>query len=125
MCYEWFTMRLSRSKLAALLATVFLLVAPGVAAAQSAGDEQYSDPLAGGNSSQGSSSGSGSSSSGSSSSGSSSSGSTSQAQPSTQAQSSSGHSSQLARTGFEVGIPLAAGAALLGAGLLVRRRARA
>jgi LPXTG-motif cell wall-anchored protein len=119
MCYEWFTMRLSRTKLAALLATVFLLVAPGVAAAQSAGDEQYSDPLAGGNSSQGSSSGSGSSSSGSSSS------STSQAQPSTQAQSSSGHSSQLARTGFEVGIPLAAGAALLGAGLLVRRRARA
>lgn len=110
----------------ATVTAVIALAAPAAAFAQSAGDEQYQDPLAGSNQSQ-SNSGSGSGSSGSSGQGSSGStssqgsSSTGTGQSSSSSSSGSSGSPELARTGFPVGLPIAAGALLLLGGVGLRR----
>lgn len=121
--------------LASLLATGAVLAAPAAAFAQSAGDNQYSDPFSsggsnssgGGSSSSGggsSSSGGGSSSSGSGSSGSSSSGSGYSSSGTTYASGTSTGGPSLARTGAETGILALGGASLLLAGIALRLRLR-
>jgi LPXTG-motif cell wall-anchored protein len=121
------------------LAALIFAAAPATAIAQNAGDEQYADPF--GNSSQ-SGGGGGSSNSGSSGSGQSSGStgttgsgvagtqtqaqlqstpSTSGAAPATSSQ-AAGSSGQLPRTGLDVGVVAAVGAALLLGGLALRRR---
>ena len=126
-------MRATR-RLAAPLAALIFAAAPATAIAQNAGDEQYADPF--GNNSQ---SGSGGGSSNSGSSGSSQNSGTAgttgsgvagtqaqlQATPSTSGAASgqaTGSSGQLPRTGLDVGIVAALGAALLLGGLALRRR---
>ena len=106
-----------------VLVTLALAAAPGTALAQSgAGDEQYQDPFAGQQSG------------GTKSSGSSLSSKPPTATPSPQAApaaapvptpapSSQQLPSELARTGFDLRLLAALGAALLGGGLLLRRRA--
>ena len=121
-------MRATR-RLAAPLAALTLAAAPTAAFAQNAGDEQYADPF--GNSSQ---SGSGSSGSGSSGSSGSTTGTTgnssgvaaAQQQGTPSATAAAGQSTaaagELPRTGLDVGIVAAVGAALLLGGLALRRR---
>jgi LPXTG-motif cell wall-anchored protein len=123
-------MRATR-RLAAPLAALILAASPATAIAQNAGDEQYADPF--GNSSQ--SGGGGSSNSGSSGNAGTTGSSGTAGVAGTQAQStpsaaatgtassrSSGSSGQLPRTGLDVGIVAALGAALLLGGLALRRR---
>ncbi|HEV8153385.1 MAG TPA: LPXTG cell wall anchor domain-containing protein [Solirubrobacteraceae bacterium] len=128
-------MRATR-RLAAPLAALIFAAAPATAFAQNAGDEQYADPF--GNSSQSgggggsSNSGSGGSSQSSGSTGSGVAGTQNQAQlqatpstsgatPATSSQ-AAGSSGQLPRTGLDVGVVAALGAALLLGGLALRRR---
>jgi LPXTG-motif cell wall-anchored protein len=126
-------MRATR-RLALPLAALIFAAAPATAIAQNAGDEQYADPF--GNNSQ-SGGGGGSSNSGSSGS-SQNSGTTGSGVAGTQAQlqatpsapgaasasssQAAGSSGQLPRTGLDVGIVAALGAALLLGGLALRRR---
>jgi LPXTG-motif cell wall-anchored protein len=125
-------MRATR-RLAAPLVALIVAAAPATAVAQNAGDEQYADPF--GNNSQ-SGGGGGSSNSGSSGS-SQNSGTTGSGVAGTQAQlqatpsagaapaassQAAGSSGQLPRTGLDVGIVAALGAALLLGGLALRRR---
>jgi LPXTG-motif cell wall-anchored protein len=120
-------MRATR-RLAAPLAALIFAASPATAIAQNAGDEQYADPF--GNSSQSSGGGGSSGSSGSSGTTGSSgtagvAGTQAQATPSATAggtASQSGSSGQLPRTGLDVGIVAALGAALLLGGLALRRR---
>jgi LPXTG-motif cell wall-anchored protein len=138
--------RFSRAIVSLLLVLVALAVlgpAAAIAGGPSAGDQQYTDPLAGtntnGNGSSGSPSGSsGSSSSGSSSSsssGSASSGSQSSGTPVASSSSSSStgtaatagststsSSGSLPMTGFDAALGAVVGIGLLGAGVVVRRR---
>src|SRR4030081_1324903 len=116
-----------------ILAALMLLSPAAVAAGPSAGDQPYTDPLAGSNGSNSSSNGSasnGSSSSTPASSGSSSSAASSASSstsatpaaltpPATTAQATG---STLPRTGFNAWVGAAFGVALLGAGLAVRRQ---
>ncbi len=127
-------MRATR-RLAALLAALTLAAAPTAAFAQNAGDEQYADPF--GNSSQSGSGSSGSGSSGSSGStgttgttGSNSGVAAAQQQGTPSATAAAGTAAgqstaaagELPRTGLDVGIVAAVGAALLLGGLALRRR---
>jgi len=129
-------MRATR-RLAAPLAALIFAAAPATAIAQNAGDEQYADPF-GNNSQSGGGGGSSNSGSSGSSQNSGTTGTTGSGVAGTQAQlqatpsasaagqaSSSqapGSSGQLPRTGLDVGIVAALGAALLLGGLALRRR---
>ena len=127
---------LSTRRFAAPFAALILALTPATVLAQSAGDDQYSDPFgdneqnqgSGGSGSSGSSSGSGGS-GGSGSSGaapSTSSGSAAQAAPATAAPPAIGTAAaeggELPRTGLDAGLVAAIGAGLLGMGLVLRRR---
>jgi LPXTG-motif cell wall-anchored protein len=102
-----------------LLIGAAVMALPAVALAQSAGDDQYQDPLGGG----GGSSNSGGGSSNSRASGSGNSGSAGDSASSAQANgTASGQSNQLPRTGLPAGVLALSGGALLGAGVLLRRR---
>jgi LPXTG-motif cell wall-anchored protein len=119
-----------KNSLTALLATAVLLAAPSAALAQSAGDQQYADPLADtpskqddsgsqGNSGSGNAGTQGNSGSGSSGAG------TTQDQATPAAPAAEGTASQatdqaLPRTGSDSALLLAAGAVLLGSGMLLR-----
>jgi len=122
-------MSLSRKTLAAAFGIAALIAFPAGAGAQSAGDEQYSDPLEGQSQDQGGSDNSGSGNSGSQGSapsGSSGAGPSSQGSSSgsaSQSQSGSG-TTELARTGFPAGLLALGGAAIAGAGFGLRRRSR-
>ncbi len=101
-----------------LLVATAVVALPATALAQSAGDDQYQDPLGasggGGGSSnsgaKGAANGGGSGSAGDSAS-------SAQADPS-----ASGQGNQLPRTGLPAGVLALSGATMLGAGLLLRRR---
>jgi hypothetical protein len=115
----------ARRRIAAALAVLAVAIAPGAALAQSggAGDDQYVDPI-GGNSQQ---QNTGSKSSGSGSNGPALSNTptlSAQASPTTTTSAAPAPSStqQLPRTGVDVGFVAAAGAALLLAGVALRRR---
>jgi LPXTG-motif cell wall-anchored protein len=121
--------------LAAPLAALILAAVPAAAFAQNAGDEQYADPFGNSSQSGGGSSGSGSSGSSGSTGTTGATGSNSgvaaaqqQGTPSatgaagTAAGQSTASSGQLPRTGLDVGIVAAVGAALLLGGLALRRR---
>jgi hypothetical protein len=99
-----------------VLATLALAAAPGSALAQSgAGDEQYQDPFSGQTSGGGSQGSGGSLSQG-----------PPSAAPATAAPATAAHGAlpgELARTGTDLRIELAAGIALLIGGLALRRRA--
>ena len=116
-------MRATR-RLAAPLAALIIAATPATAIAQNAGDEQYADPF--GNSSQ--SGGGGGSSGSAGTTGSGVAGAQAQATPSgtaatgTASTQATGSSGQLPRTGLDVGIVAAVGAALLVGGLALRRR---
>ena len=112
-----------------LLASAALLASPSAALAQSAGDQQYADPLAdtpsqddsgsGNSGSQGNSGNSGSGTQGNSGSGTTAT--PSQAAPDTSAQPGAAAQGQaLPRTGGDSALLLAAGAILLGSGMLIR-----
>ena len=111
-------------RLIALLAALAALALPATALAQSAGDNQYQDPLAGQHSGKKHSSSSQSSGSSSSSS-STGTGSFSRAAQTTPAQSSATSAQatgkQLPRTGFELLVPIELGLAMLLAGVTLRR----
>ena len=114
----------------ALLATTVLLTAPSAALAQSAGDQQYADPLAdtpsqndsggGGNSGSQGNSGSGSGSQGSTGSGTSGTTQGQAAPADPAAEATTAQNSALPRTGSDSALLLAAGAVLLGSGMLLR-----
>jgi LPXTG-motif cell wall-anchored protein len=110
----------------AVLAALLLFAGMPVAAvAQSAGEDQYTDPLspdAGGGSDSGGGSGGGGGSAGGESSGGGSGGGNAPA-PAPQAAPAQASSDQLPRTGFPVVLPLVAGGALLAGGAVLRRRA--
>jgi hypothetical protein len=127
-----------RSRLLALLAALALIALPGTAFAQNAGDDQYSDPLAGqgGGSSGSVSDGGGGGSSGSSGGGGSGSSVTPTAPTSsagsgtngvntgtagTQATAAGGSQGELPRTGFDVIVTIELGLAMLLAGLVAHR----
>lgn len=118
----------AKNSLTALLASTVLVVTPASALAQSAGDQQYADPLAdtpsqkdsgsGNSGAQGNSPSSGSQGSAGSTSSGSSGSAQSQAAP---AQPTTGQSAgQLPRTGTDGALLLAGGAVLLGSGMLLR-----
>jgi LPXTG-motif cell wall-anchored protein len=118
-------------RFAAPIAALILALTPTAALAQSAGDDQYSDPFGDEQSqSSGGSGGSGSSgSAGAGSAPSASSGSAAQAAPSTAAPAATAASGtaaaeggQLPRTGLDAGLVAAIGAGLLGIGFVLRRR---
>ena len=125
-------MRATR-RLAAPLAALIFAAAPATAIAQNAGDEQYADPF-GNNSQSGGGGGSSNSGSSGSSQNSGTTGTTGSGVAGTQAQlqatpsapgaapAAAGSSGQLPRTGLDVGIVAAVGAALLLGGLALRRR---
>jgi LPXTG-motif cell wall-anchored protein len=125
-------MQSPKKTLTALLATTALMAAPAAAVAQNAGDQQYADPLSdtpsqhdsgGGGNSGSQNSGSGNSgsqgNSGSGNAGTTQSQST-PATPSTQADTSQATGEALPRTGSDSALLLAAGAVLLGSGMLLR-----
>ena len=123
-------MRATR-RLAAPLAALILAAAPAAAFAQNAGDEQYADPFGGNSQSGGGGGSSNSGSSGSSgttgTSGTAGSGVAAAQQQATGAAGattgqSTASSGQLPRTGLDVGVVAAVGAALLLGGLALRRR---
>jgi LPXTG-motif cell wall-anchored protein len=118
-----------RKLFTALLASAALLASPSAALAQSAGDQQYADPLAdtpskgdsgsGNSGSQGNSGNSGSGTQGTTGSGTTAT--PSQAAPGTPAQPGAAAQGQaLPRTGSDGALLLAAGAILLGSGMLIR-----
>jgi LPXTG-motif cell wall-anchored protein len=113
----------ARRRIAAVLAVLAVGIAPGAALAQSggAGDDQYVDPIGGNGQQQNS----GSNSSGSGSNGPALSNTpalTAQASPSTTSTAPAATSSQLPRTGVDVGVVAAIGGVLLLAGVALRRR---
>jgi hypothetical protein len=131
-----------RTRTAALVTALAMLALPATSLAQSAGDDQYQDPLANSGGSRGhvtqtTGGGGGSSSSGSSSSGSSSSGSSSASTgsnvptssstssgtttPTARAAASGTPKGQLPRTGFDVIVSFELGIAMLLAGLVAQR----
>ncbi len=111
-------------RFAAPIAALILALTPTAAYAQSAGDDQYTDPF--GDEQSQSSGGSGSSGSGGSGTApSTSSGSAAQAAPSAAAPATAAASAEsgvLPRTGLDAGVVAAIGAGLLGMGLVLRRR---
>jgi hypothetical protein len=114
-------------RLTVLAAVLASLASPAAALAQSAGDDQYVDPLGGGQTGSGSQgSGSGSQGSGSSGSGSGSAPAPVQSAAPAQATAAPAASAQptgLARTGIDLRLVAALGAVLLAAGLVLRRGA--
>jgi LPXTG-motif cell wall-anchored protein len=105
-----------------LLIGAATMALPAATFAQSAGDDQYQDPLGGGNGS-GSSGGSGNSGGGGGSTSPGSSGTAGESAQSAQAHgTASGQSNQLPRTGVPAGVLALSGATLLGAGVVLRRR---
>jgi LPXTG-motif cell wall-anchored protein len=119
----------AKTRLASVLTAAVLLIAPAAATAQSAGDEQYADPLGntqgggGGNGGSGNQGNSGSTQG----SGTSGSGTTAPSQgstaPGTTSQApSTGSGATLPRTGADAGLLALAGALMLGTGLAMRRR---
>jgi LPXTG-motif cell wall-anchored protein len=118
---------LSTRRFAAPIAALIIALTPTAALAQSAGDDQYTDPF--GDEQSQSSGGSGSESGGSGTAPSAGSGSAAQAAPSTGAPAAAAasgtaaaESGQLPRTGLDAGVVAAIGAGLLGVGLVLRRR---
>jgi LPXTG-motif cell wall-anchored protein len=103
-----------------LVVAAAVMALPAVALAQSAGDNQYINPLAGGG---GNSSKSGGGSGNSGAKGAASSGTAGNSAASTPASGTgSGQGNQLPRTGFPAGLLALSGAALLGSGVALRRR---
>jgi hypothetical protein len=141
-CYRY---RMLRTRTAALATTLAMLALPATSLAQSAGDDQYQDPLAGSGGSHGhitNTTGGGSSSSGSSSSGGAGGGSSSSSSspstgsnvptagaatngttttPTTGEAASGTPKGQLPRTGFDVIVSFELGLAMLLAGLVAHR----
>ena len=117
-----------RSRVATLLAVLAVAIAPGAAFAQSggAGDDQYVDPLGGGSQQQQQQNSGGSGNSGSGSNGPALSNTpalSAQASPTTTSSAPAASSAQtLPRTGVDAGVVAAIGAALLLAGIALRRR---
>ena len=121
----------STRRFAAPFAALILALTPATVLAQSAGDEQYSDPFGDNEQNQGSGGSGSSSGSGGGGSGtapSTSSGSAAQAAPATAAPAASGTTAaaadggELPRTGLDAGLVAAIGAGLVGMGLVLRRR---
>jgi len=118
-----------KPRIPATIAAIAALALPATALAQSAGDNQYQDPLAGTHSgthhsssgSSGSSGTSGSQASSPSTSGSSSPASTSTSASNAAASPSASSGKQLPRTGFELLLPIELGLALLLTGVTLRR----
>jgi hypothetical protein len=101
------------------LALALVLALPGTALGQNAGDQQYTDPLAPGNSQGGGGGSSGTPSGG----GTQGSAGSAQAQePAAAEPAQGGGSSDLPRTGLPAGVLALAGAAMFGAGAALRRR---
>jgi hypothetical protein len=116
--------------LIALAAVLLMTVAlPATVVAQSAGDEQYQDPLGGGGGNSGGGSNGGGSNGGGSNGGGSNGGGSGQASPAQSGtdpapRADAAQSDQLPRTGFEVILPIYAGIALLLVGVATSRLAR-
>jgi hypothetical protein len=125
---EWLVMRCRGTLL--LLVCALVLALPASALAQSAGDNQYTDPFQGQSQGGGKSGGGGNSGANTGNSGTSNQTAqapTASAAPSAsagQSQSSSSQAAQLPRTGFSLVLPLAYGFVLLLGGIALRRGAR-
>jgi LPXTG-motif cell wall-anchored protein len=111
---------LSTRRFAAPIAALILALTPTAALAQSAGDDQYTDPFGESDPSQ-ASGGSGGGSGGSDATPGTSSGSAAQGSGSA-APSASAAGGELPRTGLDAGVVAAIGAGLVGMGLVLRRR---
>jgi hypothetical protein len=113
-----------RFVLAALVSLLVAIAMPAAAVAQSAGEDQYTDPLAGsGSGGGGSSGGSGNSGSGNAPARPAASQSQADPTPTPQARSAQANSNTLPRTGFPVALLIGSGLVLTGTGLALRRTA--